>query len=70
MDVNEFVIKILQASRGDGRLQVKVDSEAPISIEDVFGIVKEKGFLLFRYKKETVRVYDGGKNTRDKGNQT
>ncbi len=52
MKVFKFIIKLLEASGGDGHLDVRIDAGIPTPIEELFEIKREKGFLLLIPKKK------------------
>lgn len=51
MTLKDFLMECLNTSRGDLHVEVRIDSGIPIPFEDVFEIIYEKGFFLFRAKK-------------------
>ncbi|KKL80120.1 hypothetical protein LCGC14_2007910 [marine sediment metagenome] len=52
MRVFKLITKLLEASGGDGHLDVRIDAGIPIPIEELFEIESGKGFLLLIPKKK------------------
>ena len=56
MNVSEFIIEILEKTKGRSYLDVAIDSGVPKPFEDLFEIIIDKGFLLFKAKKVLTEI--------------